>query len=176
MRPPLHAGAESTWNLELPSALRQFDYNTISDVVLHVRYTARQGGGQLRTKAAERIEQLVGAANTSGLVQLFSLKHDFPSEWHRFVTGDENLEVTVIKEYLPYLVQGKDLVIDKVELHAIQGNRLQPPVAPNGIDENDLTDLLRDEGEFEMQLAPDGAVLTRENESLVFLLLKYSIR
>ena len=37
------AGVESTWKLELPATLRQFDYNTISDAVLHVRYTARQG-------------------------------------------------------------------------------------------------------------------------------------
>jgi hypothetical protein len=41
------AGAESTWKLELPAEFRQFDYNTISDVILHVRYTARQGGSLL---------------------------------------------------------------------------------------------------------------------------------
>jgi hypothetical protein len=28
--------------------LRQFDYDTISDVVLHLKYTARNGGGRLR--------------------------------------------------------------------------------------------------------------------------------
>ena len=42
------AGAESTWRLELPASFRQFDYDTISDVILHMRYTARQGGAQLR--------------------------------------------------------------------------------------------------------------------------------
>ena len=42
------AGADSTWKLELPADFRQFDYNTISDVILHIRYTARQGGSQLR--------------------------------------------------------------------------------------------------------------------------------
>ncbi len=34
------AGAVSTWSLALPSQLRAFDYMTISDVILHVRYTA----------------------------------------------------------------------------------------------------------------------------------------
>jgi hypothetical protein len=37
------AGAESTWKLELPSDYRAFDYDTISDVILHIRYTARPG-------------------------------------------------------------------------------------------------------------------------------------
>ena len=37
------AGAESTWKLDLPKDYRAFDYDTISDVILHIRYTARQG-------------------------------------------------------------------------------------------------------------------------------------
>jgi hypothetical protein len=38
------AGAISTWQLELTQdpALRQFAYDTISDVILHVRYTSRE--------------------------------------------------------------------------------------------------------------------------------------
>jgi hypothetical protein len=36
------AGAvESKWRLELPSKLRCFDYGTISDVNLHISYTAK---------------------------------------------------------------------------------------------------------------------------------------
>ena len=38
------AGAISTWTLTLPNELRAFDYSTISDVILHVRYTAREAG------------------------------------------------------------------------------------------------------------------------------------
>ena len=30
------AGAESTWKLELPATFRQFDYDTVSDVILHL--------------------------------------------------------------------------------------------------------------------------------------------
>ena len=41
-------GAISIWRLELPSEIRQFDYNTISDVILHVKYTAREGGSSLK--------------------------------------------------------------------------------------------------------------------------------
>lgn len=35
-----NSGIVSEWQLELPADVRQFDYDTISDVILHVRYTA----------------------------------------------------------------------------------------------------------------------------------------
>jgi hypothetical protein len=41
------AGAISQWQLELPTTLKPFDYDTISDVILHVHYTARDGGSSL---------------------------------------------------------------------------------------------------------------------------------
>jgi hypothetical protein len=37
-------GAISNWRLTLNNVYAQFDYATISDVVLHVHYTARDGG------------------------------------------------------------------------------------------------------------------------------------
>jgi receptor-binding and translocation channel-forming TcA subunit of Tc toxin len=38
------AGAVGDWSLELPSVFRPFDYDTISDVILHISYTARTTG------------------------------------------------------------------------------------------------------------------------------------
>ena len=38
-------GAVSTWTLELDPRDNNFDISTITDVVLHVRYTARSAGG-----------------------------------------------------------------------------------------------------------------------------------
>src|SRR6266704_2961333 len=46
------AGAESTWKLDLPKDYPAFDYATISDVLLHIRYTARQGVDPTIVKAA----------------------------------------------------------------------------------------------------------------------------
>ena len=44
------AGAISSWRLELPTALRSFDYDTINDVIIHLSYTAReaQDGGTFK--------------------------------------------------------------------------------------------------------------------------------
>jgi hypothetical protein len=166
------AGVYSTWKLALPSAFRQFDYNTISDVILHLRYTARQGGAQLLQKSMDHLQQLIADANTSGLVQMFSLRHDFPSEWHRFVTGDEEspFKVTLKREYFPYFVQGRDITINQVELYAIQDDGLIS-ARPDGVD----PDALKDGNEFEILLSSDDTVLGRENGAHVFLLLRYSI-
>jgi receptor-binding and translocation channel-forming TcA subunit of Tc toxin len=54
------AGAVSTWSLELPDDFRTFDYNTISDVILHLQYTARDGGDALKEKAEETTKALIG--------------------------------------------------------------------------------------------------------------------
>ena len=47
-------GAISHWRLELPRDCNRFDVSTLSDVVLHLRYTARDGGQPLRDAARRR--------------------------------------------------------------------------------------------------------------------------
>ena len=167
-------GAVGTWKLELPSEFRQFDYNTISDAILHVRYTARQGGTQLREKAVEHVQELVEAANTSGLVQLFSLKHDFPSEWHRFVAPDntENFTATVRRDYFPFFTQGRSVTIDSVELRAIDLEKHD--LESKTVQGPSLGTAVSEDNPFELSLAPDE-VLERKKDALVFLLLGYSI-
>ena len=51
------AGVISRWKLEMPTPvpLRPFDYNTISDVVLHVKYTSREDVGLFKTKAVAHV-------------------------------------------------------------------------------------------------------------------------
>src|SRR5262249_55221265 len=49
------AGAISNWKLELPIAFKTFDYGTISDVILHLRYTARSDDS-LRDKATASLK------------------------------------------------------------------------------------------------------------------------
>ena len=65
------AGAESTWQLDLPKDYPAFDYATISDVILHIRYTARQGVDPTKVKTA--LDALFQQATPSNLALLFSL-------------------------------------------------------------------------------------------------------
>ena len=60
------AGAISSWGIELSSVyydatekwsgVKQFDYDTISDVILHVKYTSRDGDEGLKTNAKGSLE------------------------------------------------------------------------------------------------------------------------
>jgi Tc toxin complex TcA C-terminal TcB-binding domain len=76
-----YAGAISEWQIQLPSAVRQFDFATITDVILHVRYTAREGGELLRRGAVENLKARIEGAATAGSVRLLSARHEFPAEW-----------------------------------------------------------------------------------------------
>jgi hypothetical protein len=163
------AGATSTWKLELPSEFRQFDYNSISDVILHMRYTAREGGDLLKRAATSHLQNIIKGANTSGLIRLFGLRHDFPSEWHRFVNGSGNFEAKINKDFFPYFIQGKDIKINSAELIPVE---IDEPLSSQPIVINQ--DALQGNMEFVLSL-PESAALQRHQDAQVFLALKYTI-
>jgi Tc toxin complex TcA C-terminal TcB-binding domain len=76
------AGAQC--QITIPFDVKQFAFSTITDVVLHVRYTAREGGELLKAAAVQNLQTQIKKARTVGSVRLFSLRHDFPSEWAKF--------------------------------------------------------------------------------------------
>ena len=47
------AGVISRWRIALDPDANGFDFNTLSDVVLHIRYTARDGGERLKKGAQD---------------------------------------------------------------------------------------------------------------------------
>ncbi len=123
------AGAISTWRIELPSEFPSFDYDTISDVVLHMRYTARNGGDGLKQKASSELLSAINSiekATTGGMARLFSLRQEFPTEWHRLVkgsnpstTGNHSQVFAITKNRFPFLFGRKDIKISAVDLFAL---------------------------------------------------------
>jgi hypothetical protein len=124
-------GAIGDWELELPAnpsknEPQQFDYDTISDVILHVRYTARQGGDVLRTAAIQALTSKIEKAEAAGSMRLFSVRHEFPSEWIKFKSiklGAEvktaTLALTLRDEHYPFWSQGRlTKVIEPVQVFA----------------------------------------------------------
>jgi hypothetical protein len=71
------AGAISTWTLTLPPQLRPFDYMTISDVFLHIRYTAREAGDPLGSQATKELAAMLDTQGQSSQALLFCLRYDF---------------------------------------------------------------------------------------------------
>jgi hypothetical protein len=124
------SGAVSQWRLELPSDVPQFDHDTISDVVLHLRYTAREGGLALRSAATTALQDKIAAASAVGSVRLLSARHEFPTEWARFVAAVPDadnllaaLRLTLREEHYPYWAQRtENLVLRSVELFASAGD------------------------------------------------------
>ncbi len=112
------AGAISTWNLSLPAQLRSFDYTTISDVVLHIRYTARQAGDPLEAQATKELTAMLDTAGQSGQAILFCLRYDFPTQWSAFVNANAAFTVTLDRQFFPYYVQNaRKLTVDSLTLY-----------------------------------------------------------
>lgn len=93
------SGAIGTYRLELPKDVRGFDYATISDVIFHMRYTARDAGGTFRDAVSKQIKaQLNVMALTSGkagLFQAIDIRRSRPAIWHQLTTtGSASLTLT----------------------------------------------------------------------------------
>jgi hypothetical protein len=171
------SGAISTWKLELPPDLRLFNYDTITDVILHMRYTARQGGDTLKNGAMESLKGKIGGIDEAVLVQLFSLKHDFPTEWHQFVNAEPpvNFRAVIKKERFPYLVQGTDtsLTFNKIELITIEQG-VTKSIVPEGIADDLNAGINGTDQQSEISMPSDDEVLKRDKEANVFMVLYYS--
>lgn len=113
------SGVISEWQLKLPADPSnyepcQFDYDTISDVILHIRYTAREGGEPLRSDAITNLNACIDEAQAAGSVRLFSVRHEFPSAWAAFKsiavegdTGVAKLTINLEEEHYPFWSQNR---------------------------------------------------------------------
>lgn len=131
-----NAGAVSDWEIRLPADPRKepalFDYQTISDVLLHVRYTAREGGRLLRDGAMTNVTDLIAAFKAAGSVRLFSVRQEFPSEWAKFqsqpVVADQGFELKIElrKEHYPFWGSGRLKNLGGIELVACSAGTTTP--------------------------------------------------
>ncbi|GAA4457569.1 neuraminidase-like domain-containing protein [Rurimicrobium arvi] len=115
-------GAISEWNLELPAAVAQFDYKTISDVILHIRYTA-QDAGALGDQAKAYVQDMMSSTDDkAGMFRIFNLKQEFSNEWYQWLSlapsDTAPLQLPNVKGRLPYLVQesGADWDVESIEV------------------------------------------------------------
>ena len=127
-------GVISTWRLELPAKYKQFDYATISDVILTLRYTARDGGDQLKQTALDGIPN-VDATTPRNFSLLISCRSDFASDWVRAKADGTNLSIRFGQELLPYWmlnatpVSAKKMVLvanTEPQFESITWNRTDP--------------------------------------------------
>ncbi len=105
------AGAFSTWELSLPKTLRAFDYATISDVILHLSYTA-DFDPVLKTAQESEVDGVLARLKTDGAVKrVFSLRQDFPDVFYRLITSPLDTEVgfKIDQRHLPFFLLNRAL-------------------------------------------------------------------
>ena len=113
------AGVISRWRLEMPKENNAWDLQTLSDVILHFKYAAWEGGEPLRRKAREALS----SGPQDDLVRLFSLRHEFPTDWYRFLNPSDSaktghtMTLDLSAERFPYQFRGKTITISSVDLY-----------------------------------------------------------
>jgi len=119
------SGVVSEWQLELPADVRQFDYDTISDVIVHFRYTAREAGGLLRNGSVANLKERIDGAQAPGSVRLFSVRHEFPAEWAKFKavkfegeTKVAELTLGLREAHYPFWSRGRLEAVKRADLFA----------------------------------------------------------
>jgi hypothetical protein len=138
-------GAISTWRIELPADFRPFDYDSIADVILHIRYTARDGGDDLKSAAIGNLKtglnNIARVSQVQGLTRMFSLKSDFPSEWYRLThpataAADGTAELILSRNRFPYLFSSNQikLTIQGVDLYDVPDASVQNATFPDFLD------------------------------------------
>jgi Tc toxin complex TcA C-terminal TcB-binding domain len=73
-------GAISRWRIELPPENNQFDFDSISDLIIKMNYTAREGGEALRRD----VREMVGCKLPDDGVRFIDVRHDLPDMWRAF--------------------------------------------------------------------------------------------
>ncbi|KAJ8130424.1 hypothetical protein O1611_g3204 [Lasiodiplodia mahajangana] len=118
------AGVISTWQIDLPPKFRQFDYRTISDVVLQLRYTALDGGLRFAGEASKAVQEKIGKPPQSSqalLSMLINVPSDYATSWYSFRLDLENgragtLHMPGMAALLPFWTQQLKIMVDSISV------------------------------------------------------------
>ncbi|HXB93625.1 MAG TPA: neuraminidase-like domain-containing protein, partial [Puia sp.] len=115
------AGAISSWQLQLTSVYPQFDASSVTDLIIHFKYTSREGGPALQSVAAESLQKRLAStvtANGMALSRAFSARRDFPTQWYKFLnpvspTDQQELDMDITNRF-PFFTQGLNIKINSL--------------------------------------------------------------
>jgi len=108
------AGAVSRWRLELPPEHNEIDLDSVSDVVMHLNYTARDGGPVLREAAQRSVRRLLPDSG----VRVFDLRREMPEMWAQ-LTADEPatwLDLRLSRDQFAYVHGNREVVVRRLEV------------------------------------------------------------
>jgi len=103
-------GAVSTWSLALDPRDNAFDISSVTDVVLHVRYTARVGGDAAAVRAALK--------PTNNRTVLVSVRNTFGDAYYSFfnptdtTAAEQSLTIPLTAAVFPFASTGSPVMTD----------------------------------------------------------------
>jgi hypothetical protein len=111
-------GVVSQWRLTLPKVFRQFDYQTINDVILSVSYSALLDGSlrdRVESSNAGLVGSIVNYFTTQTAKRLFSLRQDFSNAFTRLLRSPVGTKLTmpVTERNMPMLARGRTLSVTR---------------------------------------------------------------
>jgi hypothetical protein len=115
------AGAVSTWKLDLPKTFRQFDYQTVNDVIIHVSYTSEYDE-LFRDKVEEQNDAiegtLVNVLKSNPMSRTLSLRQEFSTDFHRLTEQPINTDILfrIQNKHFPLFLNGKTIAVTKAKL------------------------------------------------------------
>jgi hypothetical protein len=112
-----YAGAISRWRIELPQANNFFAMETLSDLMLQLNFTAREGGDILRAAAHEAAQrQLPGDG-----IRFLNVRNDLPDAWYGLTKPQPSsaarlLGVRLSRQMFPFIPGNAQLGIQRIAL------------------------------------------------------------
>lgn len=113
-----NAGVIGTWKLDLPAARNAIDLSAVSDVKLHLHYSALDGGEPLANAA----QAVVDAAAPAATTLVFDAATEFPEAWEAFLAaapGEQRLQLPLRRGLLPPVARNRTAVLTGCKVHVL---------------------------------------------------------
>jgi hypothetical protein len=111
-------GAVSRWRIEMPQENNYFPMETLTDVMVNVNFTAREGGGMLRRAASEAARKHLPGSGWC----FFDVRHEFPDAWQLLRSSSREkergakLDLRLDRKMFPFIPGGAELSITKMAI------------------------------------------------------------
>ncbi|UCE06724.1 MAG: hypothetical protein JSW07_01400 [bacterium] len=118
------AGAISEWSIELPQKNNRINIKDISEIIIHMNYTSREGGEDFGKKVEEKI---INKLSEQPLALIIDCNQDFSQRWDSFINNTEkqgfNLDLPLDKTLFPAMFQGRKINLNDVYFFMIPNEK-----------------------------------------------------
>jgi len=116
---PLPANNPDPAKPDFGSPLRQFDYDTIKDAVLHIKYTSKEDAGSFKNGVIAHLRDYFSEDGTTRSWLALDLRRDFGTSWSKFLHPENAangnvFELEMSTDLFTQRDAGKTLKVNKI--------------------------------------------------------------